>query len=153
MHSVDIAAPAIASAKKNMLHNRDVAGSARHETTVGDAFDVMQRLGDKGEMYDLVVIDPPSFASRSSERDGAIRAYRKLSELGLPLVRPGGRLLQASCSSRVTEDDLTATVLAAARSQGRIVNDKVVTGHAVDHPIGFPQGRYLKALSGRIGES
>ena len=150
VHSVDIAEPAIAAAKRNMHYNRSVTGSARHVTTTGDAFEVMDRLGRSGERYDVVIIDPPSFASKSSERDGAIRAYRKLSELGLPLVRPGGRLLQASCSSRVTEDDLVATVFSAARSQGRSFRSHEVTGHALDHPITFPQGAYLKALTGII---
>ena len=75
---------------------------------------------------------------------------RKLSELGLPLVRPGGRLLQASCSSRVTEDDLVATVFSAVRSQGRSFRSYEVTGHALDHPITFPQGAYLKALTGIV---
>jgi 23S rRNA (cytosine1962-C5)-methyltransferase len=150
VHSVDIAEPALATAKRNMHHNRTVTGSVRHVTTTGDAFEVMDRLGRNGEQYDVVIIDPPSFASKSSERDGAIRAYRKLSELGLPLVRPGGRLLQASCSSRVTEDDLVATVFSAVRSQGRSFRSHEVTGHALDHPITFPQGAYLKALTGIV---
>ena len=147
VHSVDLAAPAIETAKRNMALNRESAGVAKHRTTVGDAFDVMDRLGAQMEQYDIVIIDPPSFASRASERDGAIRAYRKLVELGLPLVAKGGRLLQASCSSRVTEDDLVATVNAAIRTQGRHTTSEQIFGHAADHPVTFPQGRYLKAIS------
>ena len=147
VHSVDLAGPAIETAKRNMAHNRAVVGSVEHRTTVGDAFEVMDRLGAQVEQYDIVIIDPPSFASRASERDGAIRAYRKLVELGLPLVARGGRLLQASCSSRVTEDDLVATVHAAIRTQGRQATGEQIFGHAIDHPVGFPQGRYLKAIT------
>lgn len=150
VHSVDIAAPAIETARRNMQHNTAVVGSTRHETTVGDAFEVMDQLGRRGKQFDIVVIDPPSFASRAAERDGAIRAYRKLTELGLPLVRPGGRLLQASCSSHVTEDDLTATVNAAIRAQGRSAKNTEVTGHALDHPVSFAQARYLKAVMATI---
>jgi len=155
VHSVDIAGLALETAKRNMFHNKvgdaaAVSSATRHRVTAGDAFEVMDKLGAQGEQYDIVVIDPPSFASRASERDGALRAYRRLAELGLPLVRPGGRLMQASCSSRVTEEDLVSTVRAAVRSQGRQLHDEIVTGHAVDHPISFPQGRYLKALTGRV---
>lgn len=150
VHSVDIAAPAIDTAIRNMAHNVDRTNEARHQTTVGDAFEVMDDLGAKLESYDIVVVDPPSFASRASERDGAIRAYRKLTELALPLVRPGGVLLQASCSSRVTEDDLASTVQAAMRSQGRVPSNVEHFGHAIDHPVTFPQGRYLKAISARL---
>ena len=147
VHSVDLAGPAIDTAKRNMALNRPLIGSVEHRTTVGDAFEVMDRLGAQMDQYDIVIIDPPSFASRASERDGAIRAYRKLVELGLPLVGRGGRLLQASCSSRVTEDDLVGTVHAAIRAQGRQATSERVFGHAVDHPISFPQGRYLKAIT------
>lgn len=150
VHSVDLAAPAIAATIRNFAHNRHRTQSTHHATTVGDAFEVMAELGRRGERYDIVVVDPPSFASRAAERDGALRAYRKLTELALPLVRNGGRLLQASCSSRVTEDDLRSTVLAAARSQGCSIVDQRVFGHAVDHPVTFPQGQYLKAISGIV---
>jgi len=155
VHSVDIAPLALETAKRNMIHNKvgdaaTVSSATRHRVTAGDAFEVMDKLGAQGEQYDIVVIDPPSFASRASERDGALRAYRKLAELGLPLVRSGGRLMQSSCSSHVTEEDLAATVRATVRSHGRQIHDEIVTGHAVDHPIGFPQGRYLKALTGNV---
>ena len=151
VHSVDIAAPAIETAKRNMQHNVSVTSTASHRTSVGDAFEVMDALVSKGEQYDIVIIDPPSFASRASERDGAIRAYRKLAELGLPLVAHGGRLLQASCSSHVTEDDLVATVHAAVRGHGRLLHNAQTFGHALDHPVGFAQGRYLTAITGTLG--
>jgi len=150
VHSVDIASPAIETAKRNMLHNAGATSHATHLTTVGDAFDVMDQLVQEMKQYDIVVIDPPSFASRAAERDGAMRAYRKLAELGLPLVAPGGRLLQASCSSRITEDDLASTVHAAIRSQNRDVSNEERFGHGIDHPIGFAQGSYLKAITVRL---
>ena len=147
VHSVDIAGPAIATAKSNMALNQDVVARARHETTVGDAFEVMANLGAAGRTFDVVVVDPPSFASNASEKDGAIRAYRKLADLATTLVAPGGHLLQASCSSRVTEDELVSTVRAAVRSHHRAVHAQQTFGHAVDHPVEFAQGRYLKAVA------
>ena len=147
VHSVDLAAPAIETAKRNMSHNSALVSKAKHRTSVGDAFEVMDELAGAGEQYDIVVIDPPSFASRARERDGAIRAYRKLTELAVPLVRSGGRLFQASCSSRITEDDLASTVYAAMRSNGREVHNDQRFGHAIDHPITFSEGRYLKAIT------
>ncbi len=147
VHSVDIAAPAIATAQANMALNPNAANGTKHVCTVGDAFEVMANLNERGEVFDVVVIDPPSFASNASERDGAIRAYRKLADLGTTLVAPGGHLFQASCSSRVTEDDLVATVSAAIRVNNRHINTQSIYGHGIDHPISFPQGRYLKAIA------
>ena len=147
VHSVDIAAPAIETARANMALNGDQVGKATHEVTVGDAFEVMAEFGAAGRTFDVVVVDPPSFASKASERDGAIRAYRKLAELAAPLVAPRGHLLQASCSSRVTEDDLVATVRGALRTHHRSISQEQVFGHAIDHPVAFAQGRYLKAIA------
>ena len=147
VHSVDIAAPAIATAKSNMALNDDVVSSATHKVTIGDAFEVMAELGAGGQTFDVVVVDPPSFASNASERNGAIRAYRKLADLATVLVAPGGHLLQASCSSRVTEDDLVATVRAAVRTHGRTASREQIFGHAIDHPVEFAQGQYLKAIA------
>lgn len=147
VHSVDIARPAIDTAKANMALNREVVSRATHKTTVGDAFEVMAELGAARQTFDVVVVDPPSFASNASERNGAIRAYRKLADLATALVAPGGHLLQASCSSRVTEDDLVATVRAAVRTHDRTASREQIFGHALDHPVEFAQGRYLKAIA------
>ena len=62
------------------------------------------------------------------------------------MTKPGGSLVQCSCSSRVSADDFTQAVLAAAASAGRDVHLTRRTGHAVDHPIGFEHGEYLKAV-------
>ena len=89
---------------------------------------------------------PPSFASRQAQVDRALRAYAALTRLGVALLRPGGVLVQASCSSRVTADQFFDTVSRSARDAGRPLHETRRTGHAIDHPIGFPQGAYLKAL-------
>jgi len=147
VHSVDIAAPAIEAAKQHMALN---GFNTPHDTTTGDAFGVLAELADEGRQFDVVIIDPPSFASRASERDGAIRAYRKLVDLGLQVTAPGGRLFQASCSSRVSADDFVATVRAGLRARHRVLEHEQIFGHAVDHPIGFPEGEYLKAITGVV---
>jgi len=147
VHAVDISAPALATAKRNLEHNAEQVGRVSFTSTVGDAFEVMAALRAANERYDIVVIDPPSFARRASEKDRAIRAYRKLSELGVGLVKPGGRLLQASCSAHVSANDLAGVVRAAVQSQERTANDERITGHALDHPVSFRQGQYLSAIS------
>ena len=58
-------------------------------------------------------------------------------------------LVQASCSSRVTTDEFVDTVMTAAASAGAEVIETRRTGHAVDHPIGFEYGGYLKAVFSR----
>jgi 23S rRNA (cytosine1962-C5)-methyltransferase len=150
VRSVDRSEAALESARRSFARNAVVAGGARHETTCGDAFEAMATLAGAGERFDLVVVDPPSFASRRSSVPGALRAYARLTQLALPLLADGGVLVQASCSSRVGADEFVATVAGAARSAGAGFEELRRTGHPVDHPVGFPEGAYLKAVVARI---
>ncbi len=146
--SVDLSAPAIEATDRNLAHNSTVptVARARHAGIVGDAFEVMDRLGRDGRRFDVVVVDPPSFASKQSSVPGAERAYGRLTAAALPLVRTGGVLVQASCSSRVDADRFQGIVLRAATEAGVRLVDVMRTGQPVDHPVGFPEGSYLKAV-------
>ena len=151
--SVDRNAPALDSTRKNLTLNAGLPAVAtcRHDTVEGDAFEVLERFARERRRYDVVVIDPPSFASRASQVDRAITAYAALTRLGIDLVAPGGMLVQSSCSSRVDQRRFHSTVRDAAHGTGRTFEEWARTGHAVDHPVGFPEGRYLKTVFARIG--
>lgn len=147
VHSVDQSEPTLAGARRNMAHNRarPAVAACDHTTEAGDAFKVMVALGRAGRTFDTVVVDPPSFARRNEDVRGAVRAYTRLTHLALRLVRPGGHLVQASCSSRVSASDFYAAVLDAATDAGRELREIARTGHDIDHPVTFPEGAYLKA--------
>ncbi len=150
--SVDASEPTLAVADRNMAHNRrnPAVAACAHSSIVGDAFEVLDRLVRQHRRFDIVVLDPPSFAQRQSSVPAALHAYAQLTERGVRLLEPGGLLVQASCSSRVTADDFVATVRGAAGRTGfdlRIVRQ---TGHPVDHPVTFAHGGYLKALFARV---
>lgn len=151
VHSVDLSPAAVATAQRNMAHNEVIPAVAacRHTTTIADAFDVLQELRSAGRRFDVVVIDPPSFAMRASATAGALTAYGRLTELGLGVLGPGGVLVQSSCSSRVSAEQFHATIEAAARRVGVTLATIARTAHAPDHPIAFPEGAYLKTLFAR----
>ena len=89
----------------------------------------------------MVIVDPPSFAKKSSEVNRALAAYARLTKLAVSLLNPGGVLVMASCSSQVAARDFFETVLDAAP-----LDEIERTGHSLDHPIGFAEGAYLKCL-------
>ena len=64
VHLVDISAPALATAERNLAHNQHLreVRECRVRTTTGDAFEVLAALAAAGEQYPLVIVDPPSFA-------------------------------------------------------------------------------------------
>jgi 23S rRNA (cytosine1962-C5)-methyltransferase len=152
--SVDRSRAALVAVDQHFLLNStsnsgDIV-TGQHETRDGDAFEVLADLGRRGRRFGLVVIDPPTFASRQSDVQGAIRAYRKLTELGAAVVSKGGTLVQASCSSRVSSDQFAATVEGGLRSAGADYEITEVSGHAIDHPVGFREGAYLKAVFAQL---
>ena len=142
---VDISQQALQLATENAALNVDESDE-RLRTLAGDAFEVMARLQSEGELFELVVVDPPSFAKRASEVPGALQAYRRLTRLALPVVAAGGVLVLASCSARVPATEFYALQEQVLRESG--VNYEVLdrTGHDVDHPVSFAEGAYLKTL-------
>lgn len=150
--SVDASRHAIDGAMRNFRLNGqlDPVSRCRHTTEVADAFDALSRLAGRRQHFGLVVIDPPSFAQKQADVRAALRAYRRLTGLGAALVEPGGALVQASCSSRVPADQFFDAVTAELHDAGRRFVELDRTGHPVDHPVGFPQGAYLKAIFARL---
>ena len=141
--SLDISEPALALARRNAALN--FGEDSRHETLAADAFVGLAELGRAGRTFGLVVVDPPSFAKREKEVVGALQAYRRVNRLAVPLVAPGGILLTASCSARVPAEDFFATIEGVLNASGRKWTLLEKTYHDVDHPIGFPEGAYLKS--------
>ena len=140
--SLDLSQPALANAMRNFKLNRahEAVAAADHELLVGDAFLTMQQLIANKRRFEMVIIDPPAFAKRQDEVERALTAYGRLVRLGLKLLRPGGVLVMASCTSRVTADQFFELVRKTALGVGRPLKEIERTGDALDHPIGFPEG-------------
>lgn len=142
--SVDIAAPAIAAARRNLAHNQ--LDPARHDLVTADCFAYLERAVRRGERHDLVIVDPPSFSPSQRTRQRALESYRRLNRLAAEVTAPGGWLVSASCSSHITRGDLIDDILArASERSGRGLRVIEIRGASSDHPTrpGFPEGAYL----------
>ncbi|MCA0133191.1 class I SAM-dependent rRNA methyltransferase [Winogradskyella alexanderae] len=139
--SVDISKQALNLARENARLN-DFTGV--HKTISGDAFKVLENLLEQGKSYDLVVIDPPSFAKQKSEIELAKKKYLQLALLGERLTDKNGILVLASCSSRITAQAFFDINHQALKSINRKFKRIDKTLHDIDHPVTFPEGAYLK---------
>lgn len=146
--SLDISRPALQAAERNFALNQDVptVAAASHQLLAGDAFVLLAEMANAGRRFDLVIIDPPAFAKQQAEVERALAAYAQLTRLGIGVLAPGGTIVLASCSSRVSTEAFITTTTGAAANQGRPLRVFAQTAHALDHPIGFPEGAYLKCL-------
>lgn len=141
--SVDTAGPAHASAQRSFRENG--LDPAEHAFVTADAFAFLEAAEKRGERFDLVISDPPSFAPSEKAKPRAIASYRRLHRACAAVLAEGGVLCAASCSSHVTTDDFMTTLDDASLARGdlRVVS---VLGQPEDHPWlpAWPEGRYLK---------
>jgi 23S rRNA (cytosine1962-C5)-methyltransferase len=119
----------------------------RFTATRGDVFQILHRMSEAGETFDIVVADPPAFVKSRKDLQAGLRGYRKLFRLAAGAVAPGGVLLAASCSHHVDAAnfaDVVRKALADAGRTGRILRS---AGAAPDHPVHpfLPETGYLKA--------
>jgi 23S rRNA (cytosine1962-C5)-methyltransferase len=128
--------------------------AARHSFATADCFELLNQYVDEGRLFDLVILDPPSFAKSKQSRHAALRAYTRLNALALRCVAPGGLLATASCTSQVGPEEFKGMLAAAGASAGRRLQIVHEAGQPLDHPVPahFPEGRYLKFVVGRVGD-
>ncbi|MFO1427220.1 MAG: class I SAM-dependent rRNA methyltransferase [Steroidobacteraceae bacterium] len=144
---VDSSQPALGFVERNAAANDCRVGTLR-----ADAFDALAALAERGERYDVVVLDPPAFVKRRKELPQGQAAYRKLNQLALRLLERDGLLVSCSCSWHLAPEDLLGAIQSAARHIDRFVQVLHVGGQSPDHPIhpAIPETRYLKAFFCRV---
>lgn len=87
----------------------------RHDRIYGDVFDWVRRLANRGEQFDLVILDPPSTSvGKRKKRWSAAKDYPELVRLALPLVAPGGWLWTATNHRQLSAGQFASKVAAGA---------------------------------------
>ena len=143
---VDVSSDALALAKRNeeLVH---LCGTAM-EYVEADVFEYLRKCRDEGRTFDMVVLDPPKFASSRGQLMKASRGYKDINLIAMKLLRPHGMLATFSCSGAMDAtlfDKITAEAAVDAQRDFQVV---ARTQQAADHPVAvsFPEGRYLKGL-------
>ncbi|HRT27369.1 MAG TPA: class I SAM-dependent rRNA methyltransferase, partial [Syntrophales bacterium] len=141
---VDQSAAALEAARENVSLNgmKDVV------SVKADAFAYLAREAKQGKRYDLVVLDPPSFAKAKDAKGGALKGYRRLVLDGLRILKPEGYLAVFSCSHHISLDDIGCACLNAAADADCRIEVLEHLFQDTDHPyiLNIPQSLYLKGL-------
>lgn len=143
---LDLSAHALETAKRNFALNQSEPALAhcRHELVQADTFAWLAE--NPKRKFNLIVLDPPSLAKREAERAGAIRAYARLTALGIKHLSLDGILLACSCSAHVSAEEFFQAVRQNAAKSGRRFTEYQTKRHAPDHPATFKEAEYLKAI-------
>lgn len=142
--AVDISSHALELGKRNAELNQ-ISGIEWIEANV---FDILKRLIQEGRRFDIVVIDPPSFAKNRAAIPNALRGYKELILRGIQLTKPGGYLAVYSCSFHITREHLLETFISAGRDAKRQLRVVAESFQDLDHPwiLQIPNTLYLKGI-------
>jgi 23S rRNA (cytosine1962-C5)-methyltransferase len=142
VHSLDSSKKAIDLTDANISLNKF---RGKHKSIVADAMDYLKNIDNS---YDIIVLDPPAFAKHRDKRHQAIQGYKRLNEMAIKAIKPGGIIFTFSCSQVVDKYLFTNTVIAAAINSRRNIRILEQLHQPADHPINafHPEGEYLKGL-------
>jgi len=120
-------------------------------TTYKDnVFEFLRKI--ERNIYDLIIVDPPKFASTKSQVPQALKAYKDLNRLAFEKVKTGGLVATFSCSAGVSQEDLQMAVAWAAKDAKKEIQIVSFFHQSSDHPVrvSFPESNYLKGFLLRI---
>jgi 23S rRNA (cytosine1962-C5)-methyltransferase len=143
--AIDSSVEAIEVARKNAVRNTvDV------EFRVENVFDYFTE--NRKERFDLIILDPPSFAPNRKSVAGASKGYKELHVRAFKCLNPGGILATYCCSHHVTRSLYREIIEAAAADTRRKVQVLYESGQPIDHPVvlNFPESEYLKGFILRV---
>jgi 23S rRNA (cytosine1962-C5)-methyltransferase len=140
--SSEALAMAQANARRNGLENRNLTWIE------ANVFEELRKMRDAEEQFDLIILDPPKFASSHHHVEKAARAYKDINLNGLKILAPGGQLLTFSCSGAIDVDlfqKIVAGAVIDAKTDAWMIER---LGAGADHPLlmTHPEGEYLKGL-------
>jgi 23S rRNA (cytosine1962-C5)-methyltransferase len=133
-------------------HARDNNLTDKTEWIKGDVVDVLKEFRSRGKVFDVVVLDPPSYVKSRKHVKAGLRGYLDLNRKAMDVVAPGGVLITCSCSHHVRPEVFTDTVGHAAGLVSRHVRLLGRGGQSKDHPplITALETDYLKCLALQI---
>ena len=140
--SVDISVKAIEYARKNFEANH--IDTTKHQFIDADVFEYLKVMPQ--DEYDLIILDPPSFAKNREQVKNAIKAYTTINTKALEKLPPHGVLVTSSCTTHIDEETFIKILHQSSVNANCIVKVLASTTQPHDHPynLSFPEGRYLK---------
>ena len=147
--SLDLSKKYLEWGKRNFALNG--IDATKHDFIYGDLFEWMPRLAKKGRVFDLIILDPPTFSrSKAGGIFQAEKHYDRLVTAVLPLLRPGGVLFASTNAHKLEPEEFLAEIRAAAAGAGRAIQQEHYVPQPLDFPITKEEPGYLKTVWMRV---
>lgn len=123
-----------------------------HEIIVEDVFHYFKYAARKERTFDLVVVDPPSFAKTKKRTFSAAKDYTKLLKETIDLTKSGGVIVASTNSSAVSVKSFKQFIKTACKEKG--VGYDILEHYSLPEDFrtleAFPEGNYLKVFFVKI---
>ena len=148
--TIDLAKPAIDAAVDHWRLNG--LPESAHEALAADAFVFLDEAAHERRRWDIVVVDPPSFAPNQESIPKATTAYQTLIAAGARVTSKGGLLAAASCSSHINLEAFLTICEEGVSEARRRATVLGIHSQPADHPtpLVLPEFRYLKFVLRRV---
>ncbi len=145
VRAVDVSAPALEMARSNAR----AAGAEGIDFVEANAFDFLKQSEARGDRYDLIVLDPPSFTRTKGSVKDAMRGYKEIHLRAMKMLDPGGVLATFSCSHHVSTGDFRQVIVDAAVDARKTLRQVAAYGQRADHPViaTLPETEYLRGYA------
>ena len=100
-----------------------------------DVFELLPRLEKEGELFDVVILDPPAFTKSRNSIKNAVKGYREINLRAMKLVKNGGYLATCSCSHFMNPELFAKTIGEAAANVHKRLRQIEYKTQSPDHPI------------------
>lgn len=140
--AADVSLPALQTVERNAALN----GFTNIKTVQADVFSLLREYKKAGEIFDLIVLDPPAFCKSAAEVKDACRGYKDINVAAMKLLKDGGYLISCSCSHYMTAPLFEKMLSEAAKESGRKARCLETKTQSPDHPalLNAEETSYLK---------
>lgn len=146
--AIDNSESALDRAKKNAIRN------GLEKQIEFQKHDLMQWLPSNTSSikFDVINLDPPSFAKNKKSAGSALRGYYKLHLAALKMLKPGGYLSTATCSHHIDTARFMESVSEAALKLRKEITLVYKGNQPPDHPVHpfMPETEYLRFFVYRL---
>lgn len=144
--SVDLASRSLEKTRENFTIN-DIDYN-KHNIVVEDIFHYFKRAAKEEQKFDVVILDPPSFATSKDNRFSAAKDYPDLVKSAIKLTNDGGVIVASTNCATFNMDKFKKFIDKAFKESNK--RYEILEEHSLPADFAvtdkFPEGNYLKVV-------
>lgn len=138
--SVDLSRKSLDRGKQNFILNG--IDPTQHRFLADDTLELLPRLGGQNELFDAIILDPPTFSrTRQGRRWQVERHFEDLLDAALEVAMPKCAILLSTNSTKIDRDGLERRARVCAKGKRRTASYM-----ATPSPLDFPAGHGATTL-------